>query len=41
MEEVDLTKIESIPHEKSIAIMNQYLLSASQHVNKYSHTNPG
>jgi hypothetical protein len=35
MEEADLSKIPCIPHPKSIAIMNQYLLSATQHINKY------
>lgn len=35
MNELDLKKIGCIPHPKSIAIMNQYLLSASQHINKY------
>lgn len=35
MDEIDLKKIECIPHPKSIAIMNQYLLSATQHINKY------
>ncbi len=39
MDEIDLKKIECIPHPKSIAIMNQYLLSATQHINKYSFDN--
>jgi hypothetical protein len=41
MDEVDLTKIPSIPHPKSIAIMNQYLLSAVQHINKYAFLDVG
>jgi len=36
MEEIDLKKIECVPHSKSIAIMNNYLLSATQHINKYT-----
>jgi len=35
MEDIDLRKIQCIPHPKTIAIMNQYLLSATQHINKY------
>ena len=34
MDEVDLKKIDAIPHPKSIAILNQYLLGATQHINK-------
>jgi hypothetical protein len=41
MEEVDLKKINCIPHHKSIAIMNNYLLSATNHINKYASSQLG
>lgn len=34
-EQIDLTKINCIPSEKMLAITNQYLISSTDHINKY------
>lgn len=34
-EKIDLTKIECIPNENMLAITNQYIISSTDHINKY------
>lgn len=39
-ENIDLSKIQSIPHHEMLAITNQYMIGCVDHINKYIDNGP-